>query len=568
IALARQAGDVVSRDDLVGACWGERVVSEDALQRAVAKTRKLGDDTGAFAIKTVRGIGYRLLSSGVTEEVPSSEPLLAVLAFENFSTDPDMAFFADAIADEILQTVARGTKIAVISRASSFQFRGKDKAISNVAAELAATHVLDGTVRRHGARVRIGVELIDVKSARPIWQGNYERNAPDFLALQEEIAASVASALGRTFSSVPSRTIDAETYERFLRVREMSLGTAEFGEDAIEAADGITRAAPDFAPGWVIASIARATNRIFSSPRDRPDRLLAEALAAAEHAHALDPEGADTLLALGHLEPACGCWAAREDYFRRAIAAEGGADAMTALATHLTCVGRLREGLGVAQSAHALNPLHPMASFAYGEALANVRQFDAMIRMHQATLRRWPGQTPALNRILSTAAGQERWDVVDELNSPEMFARNRMDSRVLADLTFYLSLQRDPTAEARARLMASLQNEIRSHGRVNFRTLSFAALHCDLDEVFELVAQSSFTDLFTPEGIVDRGPTFQPLFNASGTTLRSDRRFVHLCARLGLVTYWLERGVWPDCADESPYDFRMLAREFYGCQCA
>src|SRR5271170_252431 len=85
-------------------------------------------------------------------------PVLAVLAFDNLSGDPDMAFFSDGVSQEILDTVARGSGLRVIARSSSFQFRGPEKAVRKVAAALKATHLLDGSVRRAGAQVRISAQ--------------------------------------------------------------------------------------------------------------------------------------------------------------------------------------------------------------------------------------------------------------------------------------------------------------------------------------------------------------------------------------------------------------------------
>ena len=90
-----------------------------------------------------------------------AEPLLAVLAFDNLSGDAEMAYFSDGVSEEILQTVARGAELKVIGRGSSFQFRGRDKAAAHVAAALKATHVLDGSVRRSGNKVRIAANLIE-----------------------------------------------------------------------------------------------------------------------------------------------------------------------------------------------------------------------------------------------------------------------------------------------------------------------------------------------------------------------------------------------------------------------
>jgi adenylate cyclase len=101
-----------------------------------------------------------------TLEPARAEPLLAVLAFDNLSGDPEMAYFSDGVSEEIQQTVARGADLKVIGRASSFQFRGADKAAGRIAQALHATHVLDGSVRRAGSRVRIAASWSSA-AARP-----------------------------------------------------------------------------------------------------------------------------------------------------------------------------------------------------------------------------------------------------------------------------------------------------------------------------------------------------------------------------------------------------------------
>ena len=84
----------------------------------------------------------------------TTEPLLAVLAFDNLSSDPEMQFFSDGVSEEIIQRLSRGARLKVIGRTSSFQFRGADKTARNVAKELRCSHILDGSIRRAGGRGR------------------------------------------------------------------------------------------------------------------------------------------------------------------------------------------------------------------------------------------------------------------------------------------------------------------------------------------------------------------------------------------------------------------------------
>jgi len=127
-------------------------------------------------------------------------PLLAILAFDNLSGDADLAYFSDGVSEEILETVERGSSLKVIARSSSFQFRGPDKAVRKVANDLGATHLLDGSVRRAGSRVRISAQLVDCASGTSLWSNRIEGDLEDVFALQDHIAQAVAEALKTVFA--------------------------------------------------------------------------------------------------------------------------------------------------------------------------------------------------------------------------------------------------------------------------------------------------------------------------------------------------------------------------------
>jgi DNA-binding winged helix-turn-helix (wHTH) protein len=146
VTLARRRGEVVSRDELIAECWGGRIVGEDAINRCIQAIRRLAEAYGGFHVHTVARVGYRLDFDGSNDGRADLRPqrALAVLAFDNLSGDPEMAYFSDGVSEEILHAVARGSSVSVIGRASSFQFRGADKAAARVAANAAlADHPLD-----------------------------------------------------------------------------------------------------------------------------------------------------------------------------------------------------------------------------------------------------------------------------------------------------------------------------------------------------------------------------------------------------------------------------------------
>ena len=154
---------------------------------------------------------------------PPVEPLLAVLPFDNVSSDIELSFFSDGVSDEIRETIARGADLRVIGRGSSFQFRGAAKSASRVAAQVKATHILDGSVQRSGLKLRITAELVDCATETTVWTRRFDRDLSDIFALQDEIAAAVATAL-RVAITMPATplAIDPPTYDRYLAAREAS----------------------------------------------------------------------------------------------------------------------------------------------------------------------------------------------------------------------------------------------------------------------------------------------------------------------------------------------------------
>ena len=136
------------------------------------------------------------------------EKSIAVLAFENMSGDPDQEYFSDGISEELLNLLAQIPELTVISRSSSFSFKGKDVAIPTIAEQLRVAHVLEGSVRRSGNRVRITAQLIEGRSDSHLWSETYDRALGDIFAIQDEIAAKVVNQLKvKLVGTTPTITI-------------------------------------------------------------------------------------------------------------------------------------------------------------------------------------------------------------------------------------------------------------------------------------------------------------------------------------------------------------------------
>jgi adenylate cyclase len=151
------------------------------------------------------------------------EQSIAVLPFTNMSADPEQEYFGDGMAEEVLNLLARIPELRVISRSSAFTYKGKDVKLSQIAAELSVGHILEGSVRRAGNRIRVTAQLIEARSDTHLWSQTWDRELADLFVIQDEIAAEVVANLQlRLFGELPrARRIDPEAKLLFLQARQI-----------------------------------------------------------------------------------------------------------------------------------------------------------------------------------------------------------------------------------------------------------------------------------------------------------------------------------------------------------
>ena len=494
------------------------------------------------------------------------EPLLAVLAFDNLSGDPEMTYFSDGVSEEILQTVARGAELKVIGRGSSFQFRGADKAAAHVANALKATHVLDGSVRRSGAKVRIAANLIECAGETTLWSDRFDRELSDVFALQDEIAAAVAAALKVAFApTVKAEAIDPVAYNLYLKARDIrnnGLLSPPTVVEVIELLDEATRRGPKFARAWEFLATMQVEHLRFDEARQPEAIQRADVVAAAEAALRLDPSLGAAYQALGQLQPFA-CFAEREALHRKALSvAPNDPTVLTNASLFFAEVGRIRESLKYAAQAYALDPMYPWAASWYGVTLEYAGKGEDCVGLWKSLCERWPDNELIVWGAVCAAAGYRDWAWFDELL--ETVAENGFASPTLRGAITWGEALRDPTDKVLARELERVKARL---GRTGVLPLfRFAELHmCGLtEETFELIARSSFDYMFDPElGSPNGAEGPSMIFNANiNMAMIRDVRFVGLCARLGLCAYWATSDCWPDCADEGvlPYDFKAECR--------
>jgi len=555
VALARKRGSVVSRDDLVQSCWGGRIVGDDAIHRCIAKVRRLGEASGAFELETIPRVGYRLTvgeeeaAAAPEEAAPHrGEPVLAVLPFDNLSGDSDFLFFSDGVSEEILHALSRNTHLKVIGRASSFQFRGPNKIVRTIAGELKTSHILDGSVRRSGDQVRVSAHLMEAATQTVVWSDRFDRSLADVFALQDEIATAVARALQIRFAPQPPATaISAEAYDLFLRgsvwSRDVSLQSQRRARELLE--DAVMHA-PTLARAWSELALTRAQLRYLGEPDITVDSIQS----AAERAIALDERAQGAWGALYLATPPF-AFAEAEAVFARAR--KLGFGLPLARAIHLMDLGRFRDAKVELARAFRIDPFQQMQLF-YGavDELADGHLQSARAMVREAA-DRWP-QVPFLAAYATVwAAHAGDGAEVDRLTAPDRLARHPLDAW-------------GPGVSLR---IAALRNGAAAG---LFKALRRAEAESTLVEAIAFCAEAAGPDsvLKDAAGAVNRkalrrpelglASLFLPLYGA----LRRDERFADFCAAIGLVAHWQATGVWPDCADDLPYDFRAACKRALG----
>ncbi len=148
--------------------------------------------------------GTRTSSGASAARMTESGPSVAVMPFQNLSPDPENEYFSEGLAEEILNALSQVEGLSVAARASSFYFKGKAAEMSEIATRLRVGNLLQGSVRRAGNRVRVTVQLVDVKNGFQLWSERYDRQLEDIFEIQDEIAKAITGRLKVTLMQEPS----------------------------------------------------------------------------------------------------------------------------------------------------------------------------------------------------------------------------------------------------------------------------------------------------------------------------------------------------------------------------
>ena len=242
VYLVRNRGRVVSRDDLLEAIWGGRIISESTMTSRINAARKAIGDTGGAQrlIRTVPRKGIRFVGVLQEDQEPADarsiaadpprpalalldKPSIAVLPFANLSGDPEQEYFADGMVEEIITALSRIGGLFVIARNSTFTYKGRAVDVKQVGRELGVRYVLEGSVRKGRQRVRIAAQLIDAATDAHLWADRFDGSLEDVFELQDKVAISVAGIIEPTLQTAEIQlssgrpTTNLTAYELYLR---------------------------------------------------------------------------------------------------------------------------------------------------------------------------------------------------------------------------------------------------------------------------------------------------------------------------------------------------------------
>jgi TolB-like protein/DNA-binding winged helix-turn-helix (wHTH) protein/Flp pilus assembly protein TadD len=458
VLLARRQGQTVTRDQLIEACWGGRIVSDDAVNRVVAQLRALARslEPPPFDLETVPKVGFRLRTSperalktwsarllgrvrtpwvaalataalavGVGSAwlvlrpaAPSGPTTIAVLPFRNLTSGD--ANLVDAIWDDTRGALSRNPNLRVLGRVTTEALARQKLDAAGYRSRAAADYLMDASVQRSGEQVQINVSLIRTADGAEVWSDRLGGRLDDILAFQNRIAADVEGRIrGRV---APNRGIKAENiattgevYALYAEARgKIRRRDGPDIDDGVELLRRAVALDPNYAPAWAELGIAIPMNR---PPGVTQDQRRAEAAAALQRALALAPNLAKTHAALAMRQ---GFASSTEGELRKAVQLDpGDAEAWLWLGNLLHYQNRLAEAAAADWRAFELDPLWRVAVVNLAGNLAPLRDEAGLRRLFERVRR--TGDEPLL--------GYARWAVAETLNQPAEAARAMLDLR-------------------------------------------------------------------------------------------------------------------------------------------
>jgi serine/threonine protein kinase/Tfp pilus assembly protein PilF len=371
-------------------------------------------------------------------------PSIAVLPFVNRSRDEEDEYFADGLADELMNLLAKIRGVRVAARTSSFSFKGKGATIADIGRALGVATVLEGSVRKSGNRVRIAVQLVKVQDGYQIWSETYDRTLDDIFAVQDDIGQSVVKELRRTLlaeepdskvsgevkaevaAAARGRGTDPEAHRLFLRGSyHVNRVTRKDLMTGIELLEQAVAADPSHARAWSLLSFGRALATAMGS--DPVDEGMPRAREAARRALAIEPDLAEAHLAMAVVQQWYEWdWKAADASYRRALEAEpGNAEALRSAGLLALALRRADEAIALCRRAIDRDPLSPLGFTNLGRTYRGAGRFAEAEEMFRRAIEISPDGVTHHSMLAQVLDAQGRHDeaLAEVLKEKEGWAR-------------------------------------------------------------------------------------------------------------------------------------------------
>src|SRR5438132_6155904 len=335
-------------------------------------------------------IVWKSESEFVPHPVPNG---VAVLPFENLSPDPENAYFAEGIHEEILTRLASIAGLKVISRTSTQQYQSKPKNLREIAKQLGVANILEGSVQKAADQVRVNVQLINAQTDSHLWADTYDRKLTDIFGVESEIAKGIAESLkakltGREQQALAVKpTNNPEAYDAYLRGLAFEARTifqVDLRTQAIGFYERAVQLDPNFAVAWARLSRAQAflyKDGVDTTPPTRRDA----AKSALENAQRLEPNSPETLLALGYYQyQVLGDYGLAKTTFKELSKLLPGNSEIPAALGHVT--QNVDESIAYFEQGLALDPRNMDLLVGAAASYAMLRQFPVAIKLYDRAL--------------------------------------------------------------------------------------------------------------------------------------------------------------------------------------
>jgi TolB-like protein/Flp pilus assembly protein TadD len=306
------------------------------------------------------------------------KPSIAVLPFVNMSGDPEQEYFSDGITEEIITAISKTPKLFVIARTSSFKYKGKEVDVRTVGRELGVRHVLEGSVRIAGDKIRITAQLVDAKTGSHIWAERYDRKLTDIFALQDDITMKILTSLqvelteGEQARALGKGTDNVQAYLRMLQLRSHFIRfNKEDNMFARRIASELIAAEPGYAMAYTFLGYTHFMDVVLGSSAS-PRESFVEAIKLAQKAIAMDESLGIAHALLGYVYAFMRQYEKAIAEAERAVALGPNDEfALRVLAFTLRYDGRWEEAIPIYEKAIRLNPF-PSSSTFWGLAMAYI----------------------------------------------------------------------------------------------------------------------------------------------------------------------------------------------------